>query len=182
MNELVDKAPNCPADIKWHFIGHLQSNKCLKIAKIPNLYMVECIDSAKLASKLDKACEQAGRTEPLRVLIQVNTSGEESKSGCEPTECVDLVGHVVSSCPNLRVAGLMTIGAYEVDPTPTFFQRLQECKQAVCARYPQLCDDFEMSMGMSHDYDLAIENGSTEVRVGTAIFGARTYIKANDDE
>jgi pyridoxal phosphate enzyme (YggS family) len=123
-----------------------------------------------------------GRTDKLNILIQVNTSGEESKSGCEPADCVDLVAWVVDNCPHLQVKGLMTIGQYEAEPSATFFKRLAECKEAVCAKLPELSNGFQLSMGMSHDYDLAVQHGSTEVRVGTAIFGPRSYIKTNDDE
>lgn len=111
--ELVEKAQTLPKDIKWHFIGHLQSSKASKLIKeVPNLAVLETVDSAKLAGKLNNACVQAGRPS-LDVFIQVDTSGEETKSGVTAgAELDELLQLVRDSCPRLRVAGLMTIGAY----------------------------------------------------------------------
>ncbi|GIM16991.1 hypothetical protein Vretimale_19549 [Volvox reticuliferus] len=96
VQEMLDKAPALPSDIQWHFIGHLQSNKVKAIVEnVPNLAMVETVDSTKLADKLNRAVDLAGRTEPLAVMVQVNTSGEESKFGLEPGECVALAKHIV---------------------------------------------------------------------------------------
>jgi len=180
---MLEKAPKCPEDVKWHFIGHLQSNKAAKIAALPNLYMVESVDSLKLAQKLDQACQKVGRPTKLNVLIQVNTSGEESKSGCEPAACATLVQQVVTSCPALAVRGLMTIGQYEAEPSSAFFDTLKQCKADVVALLPELdTEDFVLSMGMSHDMELALQSGSTEVRVGTAIFGPRGVIYPTDSD
>lgn len=181
VNELFDKAPLCPSDIKWHFIGHLQSNKAAKLVSIPNLFMVESVDSLKLAQKLEAACIKYNRSS-LRITIQVNTSGEESKSGCEPSDCVKLLEEITENCPRLEVCGLMTIGRYETTPSRIYFDVLNQCKSNIFEKYPKYdSKDWVMSMGMSHDMALAIECGSTQVRVGTAIFGPREYIKTNDE-
>ena len=110
--ELVEKAQILPKDIKWHFIGHLQSSKASKlIREVPNLAVLETIDSVKLAGKLNTACETAGR-DPLHVFIQVDTSGEDTKSGVEDgPELDELLVYVKEKCPHLQIAGLMTIGA-----------------------------------------------------------------------
>lgn len=177
VQEIVDKAPKLPKDIEWHFIGKLQSNKCKTLVKgVPNLHVVETVDTVKLANKLNNACESVSRDKPLRVFVQVNTSGEESKSGCTPKDCVGVVKHVTSSCKNLRFVGLMTIGRYG-DTTSDCFKVLCACRDDVL-KHVDLPEDtqknFEMSMGMSGDFPLAIECGSTNIRVGSSIFGART--------
>ncbi|KAJ3046081.1 hypothetical protein HDV00_003831 [Rhizophlyctis rosea] len=172
IQELVDKAAQLPPDIAWHFIGSLQSNKCKLLATVPNLYVVETIDSQKKADAMNKAC--ANHVEPLRVFLQINTSGEGSKSGMSPQECVSVAEHVIQNCSQLKLCGLMTIGSPDADDgdfNPDF-QRLADCKQQVDAK---LGTDLELSMGMSDDYELAIRMGSTNVRVGSSIFGARFY-------
>ncbi|KAI9009118.1 hypothetical protein DFJ74DRAFT_611309 [Hyaloraphidium curvatum] len=185
VQELVAKAPQLPRDIQWHFIGHLQSNKCKMLADIPNLFAVETVDSLKLANTLDKACSH--RSSPLGVFIQVNTSGEPQKGGIEPAEVVGVAKHIVETCKNLRLLGLMTIGLVERDelPNPDFvatwpsrqrtsvaLQCLASCREEVLRGMPEI-GDLELSMGMSSDYVHAIELGSTNVRVGSTIFGAR---------
>ena len=175
VQELVDKAPELPGDIAWHFIGHLQSNKAKVVARIPNLFVVESVDSAKLATALDR-CVPRERA-PLRVMVQVNTSGEDSKSGVEPSEATELVRFVASECPSLKVVGLMTIGRLG-DVSPECFQCLASCRDSVLAAAIQGvpgADEFELSMGMSGDFELAIQWGSTNVRVGSTIFGDRDY-------
>lgn len=196
VQELVDKAQILPKDIQWHFIGHLQSNKCKVLAKIPNLYMVQTVDSETLAQKLDAAWKKAGHPNRLKVLVQVNTSGEASKSGCEVSDAPVLARYVTSSCPSLEFAGLMTIGRYDPEPQPDCFQRLLNAKELVLklaqeeevkeqkssssSSFIKLSDalrpsPFHLSMGMSHDYELAIRMGGTLVRCGTSIFGERQY-------
>ncbi|KAI9319907.1 hypothetical protein BX666DRAFT_1917284 [Dichotomocladium elegans] len=172
VQELVDKSEQLPKDIQWHFIGHLQSNKCKTVASIPNLFVVETVDSRKKADALNKACANI-RANPLRVFVQVNTSGEESKSGVEPDGCVEVCKHIVSSCPQLALSGLMTIGAFDRDPEEENpdFKTLVNCKKQVEQALPGLA--LELSMGMSEDYIHALKAGSTNVRVGRTIFGAR---------
>ncbi|OQR89836.1 proline synthetase co-transcribed bacterial protein [Thraustotheca clavata] len=175
IQELVDKAPQCSADIQWHFIGHLQSNKVKTlITGVPNLYMVESVDSVKLANKLNTAWGQKGAEKPLPVLVQVNTSGEVQKSGVAPEECVQLAQHIRESCANLLFSGLMTIGRFD-DDTADCFEKLVSCRKTMSESLGIEEKSMELSMGMSDDYELAIANGSTHVRVGSTIFGARNY-------
>ena len=161
-------------DIKWHFIGHLQSNKCNMLCTVPNLYMVECVDSEHLATKLDGCIQRLELPTPLRVMIQVNTSSEDNKSGCHPDICPQLAKHVINQCPHLQLCGLMTIGRlghdYALGPNPDF-DCLLRCQSVVSKETGR--NDLELSMGMSADYIEAIKTGSTSVRVGTGIFGAR---------
>ncbi|KAG0558544.1 hypothetical protein M758_10G033600 [Ceratodon purpureus] len=175
VQEIIDKAPQMPEDVKWHFIGHLQSNKAKALVSgVPNLYMVEGVDSQKVANFLDRAVSGLGR-QPLKVLVQVNTSGEESKSGVEPSECLELAKHVKRECPNLHFSGLMTIGMLDYTSTPENFKALTSCREVVCKGLDIPVEECELSMGMSGDFELAIEMGSTNVRVGSTIFGAREY-------
>jgi len=179
VQEIVKKAPELPKDIQWHFIGKLQSNKCkMLLAGVPNLFMVETVDSVKLATKLD-AASASNRDRPLSVCVQVNTSGEASKSGCSPSDCVGLVRHVVEKCKHLHFSGLMTIGRYG-DTTSECFEILSSCKSKVLKAIDlpsSVKTNFELSMGMSGDFPLAIKSGSTSVRIGSMIFGARDYSK-----
>eukprot|EP00899_Mesostigma_viride_P021263 jgi/Mesvir1/29138/Mv18435-RA.1 len=173
VQELVDKAASLPKDISWHFIGHLQSNKAKTLLEgVPNLAMIETVDSAKLADKLNEACRQIGRS-VLPVMIQVNTSGEESKYGVPPGEAVALAQHVSSQCPGLKLVGLMTIGMPDYSSRPEDFRCLSDCRRQVGSALGLLEQDLELSMGMSNDFEQAIEMGSTNVRLGSTIFGAR---------
>ncbi|CAJ2639838.1 pyridoxal phosphate homeostasis protein-like [Trifolium pratense] len=177
VQEIVEKAPQLPQDIQWHFIGHLQSNKVKTLmSAVPNLAMVEGVDNQKVANNLDRMVSTLGRNR-LRVLVQVNTSGEESKSGVDPSSCVDLAKHVKLSCPNLEFSGLMTIGMPDYTSTPQNFQTLSNCRSEVCKALEMDEEQCELSMGMSGDFELAIESGSTNVRIGSTIFGPREYAK-----
>ncbi|TPX72424.1 alanine racemase [Spizellomyces sp. 'palustris'] len=170
VQELVEKAAQLPSDIHWHFIGTLQSNKCKTLAAVSNLWAVETIDSIKKADMMNKAW--SGKSQPLRVFVQVNTSGEESKSGLHPNDCIAVAEHVVTACQNLTLQGLMTIGSPDRDAesqNPDFL-----CKDIVDQR---LGLDVELSMGMSDDFENAIHAGATNVRVGSSIFGVRNYAK-----
>ena len=168
--ELTQKAPALPSDIRWHFIGHLQSNKVHKlITSCPNLYMIETIDSEKLATKVNLALEMTGRPDSrLRVLIEVKTSQEESKHGVAPTEVLPLIAFIRDKCPRLIFSGLMTMASPE---------RPGECFSALRGLADELGEDGHevetLSMGMSGDFELAIQHGSTEVRIGSSIFGSR---------
>ncbi|XP_072995564.1 uncharacterized protein [Typha latifolia] len=175
VQEFVDKAPLLPADIEWHFIGHLQSNKVKSLlASVPNLDMVESVDNEKVANYLDRAVASLGR-KPLKVLVQVNTSGEESKSGIDPSRCIELAKHVKLACPNLVFSGLMTIGMPNYSSTPENFSTLSNCRANICKALGIPQEQCELSMGMSGDFEQAIEMGSTNVRIGSTIFGPREY-------
>lgn len=177
VQEFIEKAPQLPEDIEWHFIGHLQSNKAKSLlAAVPNLTMVQGVDNVKIATHLDRAVSGIGRM-PLKVMVQVNTSGELSKSGVEPSSCVELVKHVKLNCPSLVFSGLMTIGMPDYTSTPENFGALSNCRIEVCKALAMAVDQCELSMGMSGDYEQAIEMGSTNVRIGSTIFGPREYPK-----
>lgn len=177
--ELIVKATdkrileNC-GDIKWHFIGHLQSNKVSKVVALPNLFVIETVDSKKLASAVNEAC--AKHNKQLNIFVQVNTSLEEEKSGVTPEECILLSKYVTEECSHLRFLGLMTIGKFGHNllegPNPDFFT-LIKCKEKVCQELDLSPKDVQLSMGMSEDFEHAIELGSNVVRVGRSIFGFR---------
>ncbi|EDQ84709.1 uncharacterized protein MONBRDRAFT_34574 [Monosiga brevicollis MX1] len=167
----------CPEDIEWHFIGHLQRNKVKQLAAVQGLAMVETVSSQKLADALNKTFAEQERT--VSVLIQVNTSREENKHGVLEDEVVAVAKHITASCPALRLCGLMTIGNLEQSLAPEEtnpdFETLVRCRAAVASELGRDAEELELSMGMSSDYETAIRQGSTNVRVGSTIFGARHY-------
>lgn len=177
VQELIQKAPAMPADVKWHFIGALQSNKAKVLVQVPNLYVVETVDREKTAAALDKAAASVGREDRLCVMVQVNTSGEESKSGCSPGETAKLASFVDKECAHLELIGLMTIGAPDTSEKPDAFRVLAEERQAVAESLARETSSLKLSMGMSGDFEAAIRMGSNSVRVGSTIFGAREYPK-----
>ncbi|KAJ1732217.1 hypothetical protein LPJ61_002150 [Coemansia biformis] len=172
VQELCDKAAVLPADIKWHFIGRLQSNKCKALAAIPNLWAVETVESVEKARLLDSAWRAAGRPLPLGVFLQVNTSGEANKGGVPVGEAAAAARAITDSCAGLCLRGLMTIGSADGSqqrPNPDFVALVRlrdELQRATGA-------ELELSMGMSGDFEHALELGATSVRVGSSIFGAR---------
>ncbi|GAB1313638.1 Alanine racemase family protein (ISS) (Fragment) [Madurella fahalii] len=181
--ELGQKAELLPRSILWHFIGGLQSGHCKNLAKIPNLWCVSSIDTLKKAQLLDKHRGEKIKAEPetpkTNVHVQVNTSGEESKSGCAPgADVVSLCRSIVNDCPNLHLLGLMTIGAIARSVATTAdnenedFVVLKQQRDLV-AKELGLDRELELSMGMSEDFEGAIVMGSDEVRIGSTIFGQR---------
>lgn len=204
VQELTEKASLLPRSIRWHFIGALQSNKAKNLAAhIPNLFCVSSVDSEKKAELLDKGrqsfldvkdSEEAGswyKDRRLDVKVQVNTSGEESKSGVQPgAETISLCSFIVEKCPALRLNGLMTIGAIARSKATTAetenedFITLREERDRVAKELGLKAEDLELSMGMSSDFECAIRQGSSEVRLGSTIFGerpARKDAKVKDD-
>ena len=181
VQELVEKS-NHPLligleDICWHFIGHLQRNKCNHVTSVPHLWCVETVDSERLASSLDSSWGKRERKQKLKVFIQINTSSEDSKHGCPPEKTPEIVRHVLEKCENLEFSGLMTIGSighdYSSGVNPDFV-RLVESRERVCKEVGLRTEQVELSMGMSNDFEHAILAGSTNIRVGSTIFGART--------
>ncbi|KAF8554456.1 hypothetical protein OG21DRAFT_1508892 [Imleria badia] len=195
VNELEEKAPQLPDDIRWHFIGTLQSNKSKILAMIPNIYAVQTVTSAKAASALNKSLPPE-RTTPLNVFLQVNTSGEEAKSGLPAlgsaesaagSELVQLAQHIITSCPKLHLHGLMTIGSLKESlasddrPNEDFetLRRARDVLEQILRQDPTSGGKWGVegklmsSMGMSSDFEAALKGGSDIVRVGTGIFGAR---------
>lgn len=165
-------------------IGGLQSNKCKQLAEqIPNLWCVSSVDSEKKANELEKGrkalLEKDQDADKLRVMVQVNTSGEESKSGVEPTDTLILCKHIIEKCEHLQLLGLMTIGAIarSKETTPENenedFVKLREVRDQVAKDLGWEEGKLELSMGMSADFEGAIGMGSDEVRVGSQIFGER---------
>lgn len=177
VQEIVDKHPNMPQDTQWHFIGHLQSNKVNQLIKgCPTLACLETIDSEKLARTVDKAWVAGGSERKLRVMVQVNSSGEESKNGVTEEEVVPLCSLIAQELQGLELAGLMTIGAPDYSGCRTEdFELLHRCREQVADAIGVAVGALELSMGMSNDFENAILQGSTSVRVGSAIFGARHY-------
>ncbi|KAH9871769.1 hypothetical protein J1614_006025 [Plenodomus biglobosus] len=184
VQELLEKSKLLPRSIRWHMIGGLQSNKCKQLAEqIPNLWCVSSVDSEKKANELEKGrkalLEKDSDAEKLRIMVQVNTSGEDSKSGVEPADTLALCRHVVEQCPHLRLTGLMTIGAIARSKETTAenenedFVRLRETRDQVAKELGWEDGRLELSMGMSADFEGAIMQGSDEVRVGSQIFGER---------
>ncbi|OTB13054.1 hypothetical protein K445DRAFT_175083 [Daldinia sp. EC12] len=201
--ELSQKAELLPRNIQWHFIGGLQSGHCKSLAKIPNLFCVSSIDTEKKAQLLDKyrgeyltslstlsSSSSPSPSNPdlnspspvpgkINVHIQVNTSGEPTKSGCPPGPSVVSLCRTVSSLPHLHLLGLMTIGAIarSVATTPDTenedFECLRRQRDLVASELGFEAGDLELSMGMSEDFEGAVVAGSNEVRVGSTIFGAR---------
>jgi len=184
--ELLSKSLLLPREIRWHFIGALQTNKCKPLAEqIPNLWCVESVDTSKKADQLEKGrhalCEKEKQYEgiPLRVFVQVNTSGEEEKSGVEPGGAAELCQHIREQCPHLKLQGLMTIGAIARSQGAKEglenedFVTLKSVRDDVAKALDLPEADLKLSMGMSEDFESAIRCGSDEVRVGSTIFGER---------
>lgn len=174
--ELRDKIQyfsNSSFKLDWHFVGHLQSNKVKYL--IPYVKLIHTVDDEDLATEIDKRARSAGIIQ--NILIQVNTSGEVQKSGVEPDGLISLVESVMK-LKNLNLIGLMTIGTFTNDESISRreFGLLANLKKEV---NNHLGEEklTELSMGMSHDYLIAIEEGATIIRIGTAIFGNRIYNK-----
>jgi len=158
---------------EWHLIGHLQSNKARKAVQLFDV--IHSLDSIELAERLERICIDEAREE-LPVLIQVDLAGEETKSGISESELPDLITYL-ESCERLRLIGLMVLPPFFDDPEATrpYFVRLCEIRDQLASENAFGDHRGELSMGMSHDFEVAIEEGATMVRVGTAIFGERQY-------
>ncbi|MDO4224706.1 MAG: YggS family pyridoxal phosphate-dependent enzyme [Bergeyella zoohelcum] len=156
-----------------HFIGHLQTNKIKDLLKC-DVACLQSVDRWDLAEKLHKKLEQEGRE--MEILVQVNTSNEESKFGATPEETIDLVKRI-AQLPTLKIKGLMTIGVFssDTDEVRACFRLLKQLQQDIIAENIPNVEMKELSMGMSGDLEIAIEEGATIIRVGTAIFGERIY-------
>lgn len=149
---------------EWHLIGHLQSNKARKAVKLFDY--IHSLDSIELAERFERICKEENRSD-LPVLVQVDLAGEQTKSGVQTDDLPDLVEYL-KSCKNIKFAGFMVLPPFfeNAEKTRPFFKRLREIRD-------EILPDGELSMGMSHDFEVAIEEGATIVRVGTAIFGER---------
>jgi pyridoxal phosphate enzyme (YggS family) len=156
---------------RWHLIGHLQSNKARRAVELFDV--IHSLDSIALARKLDRSCQDLQR-DKLPVLIQVDLGHEATKSGVDEDELSELI-EAVNSCERLSLIGLMTLPPFFDDPelTRPFFSQLRELRDRYSSRGAFARSRGELSMGMTHDFEVAIEEGATMVRVGTAIFGER---------
>lgn len=170
--EIRDKYPALPSDIKWHMIGHLQRNKIKYI--IDKVCMIHSVDSLRLAEAID--AEAAKHDLVMPVLIEVNVAGEESKDGVAAADAEELIRQA-ALLPHIRVCGLMTIAPFTSDPEENrqYFRQLKKLSVDINAKNIDNVSMCELSMGMTGDYEVAIEEGATMVRVGTGIFGERNY-------
>jgi len=174
VQEIMDKFDGVK-QVRWHMIGHLQTNKVKYI--IDKVSLIHSVDSVKLAEEIDKRAAQRGIT--MDILVQVNAAEEESKSGISKEETDQLVGTILGSCPNLRIRGFMCIAPYEDDPEDVriWFRQVKQLYDHYSGMQRKGLEISWLSMGMSHDFEAAIMEGSNLVRIGTAIFGERNYSK-----
>jgi pyridoxal phosphate enzyme (YggS family) len=160
-------------DVEWHLIGHLQTNKAAKAVELFDA--VDSVDSVRMAEKLNASAESAGKK--LSVLIEINVGGEAAKNGVAATaEELDQVLRGAPRWGHLKICGLMAVPPYTEDPecSRPYFRQLRQIRDSIAARALPMVGTDVLSMGMSHDFEVAIEEGATCVRVGTAIFGQRT--------
>jgi len=172
VQELSDKYEELPKDIHWHMIGHLQRNKVKYI--IDKVDLIHSVDSARLAETIEK--EAAKRDITVNILIEVNVAGEESKFGVAPEELPGLIEEI-AGFSHIRVQGLMTIAPFveESEENRQIFRDLRKLSVDIAEKNVDNITMRVLSMGMTNDYSVAIEEGATMVRVGTGIFGARNY-------
>jgi PLP dependent protein len=170
VQEAETKKPSVHASLTWHLIGHLQSNKARRAVELFDV--IQTIDSVKLAERLDRLAGELGRR--LEVYVEVDLAGESTKSGV-PADGVSAVVETLDRSANVRLAGLMAVPPYFEDPADVrpYFRRLRELRDRLNDSGKLGSPLVGLSMGMSHDFEVAVEEGATLVRVGTAIFGSR---------
>lgn len=176
VQELTSKASTLPADIRWHFIGHLQTNKVRQLLTVPSLALIESVDSERLLSKIDAEAAALGIV--ARVLLQVHVAAEETKFGFLPDEFLDYFRRrEFEKLQSTHLCGIMGMASNTEDGEriKADFEQIATLRQLALEIAPDLRGFDIVSMGMSHDYPLAISCGATLVRVGTAIFGEREY-------
>jgi pyridoxal phosphate enzyme (YggS family) len=175
VQEAKAKIPLVSGRVSWHVIGHLQTNKARDAVALFEL--IHSVDSVKLAGELDKWAWRAGKTQP--VLLEVNVSGEASKSGLKPEDLAATLKQI-TAFPRIEIRGLMTMAPFadDAEKARPYFRRLRELRDemesGLGVRLP------ELSMGMSHDFEPAVEEGATMVRIGVAIFGERTQYEPEE--
>ncbi len=172
VQELVEKYERMPKDIRWHMIGHLQRNKVKYI--VDKVFLIHSVDSLRLAQEIDK--EAAKKKITVDILVEVNVAGEESKFGATSEEACSLVEEI-AKLPHIRVRGLMTIAPYVEDSEENrpYFEKLKQIYVDIIHKNIDNVFMEELSMGMTGDYEVAITEGATYIRVGTGIFGEREY-------
>ena len=172
VQELLPKYETLPKDIRWHFIGHLQTNKVKQI--VPFVHMIHSVDSVRLLEIINKEAEKIGRR--VKVLLEVHVAKEASKSGFTPEEFVSLITHsssLISAYPWVEICGVMGM-ATNTEDQEEWRRCFREIK-SLASHLSPMASSPEISMGMSDDYLMAIEEGSTMIRIGSTIFGERKY-------
>ena len=179
VQEILDKYDHVKP-VRWHLIGHLQTNKVKYI--IDKVDLIHSVDSLKLAKEIDKRAAAHDKT--MDILIQINPADEESKFGVSLGQTEEIIENILAECENVRIRGLMSVAPIVEDPrdVKVYFDRVKEQYDRFSRiAHPNL--DFEyLSMGMSHDFEVAIEAGANVVRVGSAIFGERDYVKFRQEQ
>lgn len=170
VQELIDKIPQFEESLSWHMIGHLQRNKVKYL--IGKTALIHSVDSLRLAKQISEESKKAGLV--TKVLIEVNVAGEDSKFGISVSEALPLIEEV-AKMPDIKVCGLMTIAPYVENPEENrkYFRELRKLKVDIGNKNIDNVSMGILSMGMTNDYEVAIEEGATHVRVGTGIFGGR---------
>lgn len=174
VQEICEKYDQLPHDIEWHMIGHLQRNKVKQV--IDKAAMIHSVDSYRLAQEISVQAQKKNLCMPI--LVEVNIAQEESKFGISADDTIQLVEEI-AALPNLAIKGLMTIAPFVTDPEEnrTYFQQIKQLSVDIKNKNIDNVSMDVLSMGMTGDYEVAIEEGATMVRVGTGIFGARNYAK-----
>ncbi len=172
VQELVEKIPNLPADIRWHMIGHLQRNKVKYI--VDKVYMIHSVDSFKLAEEISREAVKKNLT--VKILMEVNVAQEDSKFGVSVEEAPQLAGEI-AKLPGISLEGLMTVAPYvsDAEENRKVFSQLRQLAVDISGKNIDNISMNVLSMGMTGDYEVAIEEGASLVRVGTGIFGERNY-------
>lgn len=170
VQELTEKIPKMPSDVRWHMIGHLQRNKVKYI--VDKVYMIHSVDSLRLAEEISR--EALKKNVTVKILIEVNVAGEESKFGAAVSETAALA-ESIARLPAVQIEGLMTIAPFVENPEENrvYFQKLRQLSVDIAHRNIDNVNMNVLSMGMTGDYSVAVEEGATCVRVGTGIFGER---------
>ncbi len=173
VQEIMEKYPQMPGDVKWHMIGHLQRNKVKYI--VDKVAMIHSVDSLRLAQTIQT--EAAKEQVTIPILLEVNVAGEESKFGLSVEEVIPLTEQI-STMKNIHIQGLMTIAPYVDDPEENrwVFRELKKISVDIEEKNIDNVDMYVLSMGMTGDYEVAIEEGATMIRVGTGIFGSRVHL------
>lgn len=169
VQEALEKIPLLPNDIEWHLVGHLQTNKSKPA--VENFNIIQSMDSIKLAEILEKDCANLGKT--VEVMIQLDIAGEDTKFGVPVDQFYPLCDFILGKCPHLNLTGLMCLPPYFTDTENVrpYFVTMRKYFEEFNNKYSKKIE--HLSMGMSHDFETAIEEGATIVRIGTAIFGER---------
>ena len=172
VQELVDKYENVSRPVNWHMIGHLQTNKVKYI--VDKVCMIHSVDSLNLAKTIEK--EAAKHDVTVKILIEVNVAQEETKFGIREDEVYALID-AIKDMPHVHVMGLMTIAPFVENPEENrvYFRKMHQLSLDIKSKCIDNIDMSVLSMGMTNDYEIAVEEGATMIRVGTAIFGARNY-------